>query len=163
MTTSATVLTAVIAAATAFVVAVVTQFLTWRRERTQRTYDRRRSALLDAQDTALAVRSRYGEFGDVTLTEPITRPVSVSGQAQRRLSDALAELGVRLSRVDDHAVVAAVEHWSDQARYHAISAEEVSEVEESQAWDAMNEAFGSALKSATGVSRAPIGESGARS
>src|SRR6476646_1319021 len=147
MSAGTTIETALIAAATALVVAVVTQFVTWRRERTQRTYDRRRSALLDAQDAALAVRGRYGEFGDVTRTEPITRPLSVSGQAQRRLSDALAELGVRLSRVDDHVVVAAVERWSDQARYHAISAEEVSEVEESQAWDAMNEAFGSALKS----------------
>lgn len=163
MTTSATVLTAVIAAATALVVAIATQFLTWRRERTQRTYDRRRSALLDAQDAALVVHSRYGEFGDVTRTEPITRPRSASGQAQRQLSDALAELGVRLSRVDDRGVVAAVKRWSDQARYHAISAEEVSDDEESRAWDAMNDAFGSALQSATGVSHASVGGNGARS
>jgi hypothetical protein len=163
MTTSATVLTAVIAAATAFVVGIATQVLIWRRERTQRAYDRRRSALLDAQDAALVLRSRYGEFGDVTRTEPITRPLSDSGQAERRLSDALAALGVRLSRVDDRAVVTAVERWSNRARYRAISAEEVSEVEESRAWDAMNEAFGSALTSATGVSRARIEGSAARS
>lgn len=161
MTTSETVLTAVIAAATSLIVAVVSQFLGWRRERTQRTYDRRRSALLDAQDAALAVRSRFGEYGQVTRAEPITQPTAVSAQAQRNLADALAELGVRLSRVDDRAVVAAALQWRDRASYHSISEEEVSDVEEAQAWDAMNLAFGSALQSPTGISAVrPLGSDG---
>jgi hypothetical protein len=162
MTTSETVLTTVIAAATSLLVAVASQFLTWRRERTQRSYDRRRSALLDAQDAALVVRNRLGEYGEVSRIEPLTEPTITAADAQRRLDDALAALAVSLTRVDDEAVVGAALAWRDQAKFHSISGEDVTDTEEIAAWDAMNAAFGSALKSSTGVSRGPARGNDAR-
>jgi hypothetical protein len=155
MTTTSTLLTALVAAGTALAVAVLTQFVTSRRERAARTYERRRAALLDAQDTALALRNRFGEFGAANRVEPATQPTLVSAAAQRRLDDALAALAVRLTRVDDAVAVQAANLWRERASYHSISGEEVSDAEEIDAWRAMNDAFGSALQSATGVSAAP--------
>jgi hypothetical protein len=163
MTASSTLLTALVAAATAVVVALLTQFFTWRREQAVRSYARRRAALLDAQDAALALRNRFGEFGDASRLEPVTQPTLASLGAQRRLDDALAALAVRLTRVDDDAVVEAAKSWRDQARFHSISGEDVSDAEEIGAWDAMNSAFGSALKSATGVSAGPAPGNGGSS
>ena len=150
MTTGTALLTALIAAATAVVVAVVTQLVTWRRERSLRTYDRRRSALLDAQDAALALRNRFSDFGEVAQPAYGARPDAEGAAAQRWVDDALAALAVRMSRVDDEAVVLSVRTWRERARFNSISSEEVTAAEELKAWEAMNADFGAALFSATG-------------
>lgn len=166
MTATSTLLTALIAAATALVVAVLTQVFTWRREQANRTYERRRSALLDAQDAALILRNRFGEFGDLTRRNLGLRPGPEISAARRRVDDALAGLAVRLARVDDRSVVEATEQWQHLATYHSISSEEVNDEEETSAWTVMNARYGAALKSATGtaaLNRAPTPGSTARS
>ncbi|MGH8862364.1 MAG: hypothetical protein ACRDVG_14245, partial [Jatrophihabitantaceae bacterium] len=154
MTTSSTLLTALVAAATAVVVAVLTQLVTWRRERSERTYERRRAALIDAQDAALALRNRFATYGALSRSAFGSRPDTNALVAQRQVDDSLAAFDVRLTRVDDTVVVGAARHWRESAGYHSISDEEVTAGEEGTAWAAMNADFGAALMSATG--RAPV-------
>lgn len=151
MTASSTLLTAVVAAATAVVVALFTQFVTWRRERTERVYERRRAALLDAQDAALALELRLGEFSRAAERAPGRPPSAALREAEAAISDGLAMLEVRLARVEDASVVQAVTEWRQRASLHAISAEEVRAEVERALWTAMNDRFARALRSATGT------------
>ena len=59
--------------------------------------------------------------------------------------DAFALLAVKLTRIDDDAVQRAVVAWRDSARFHYISAEEVTAAEEVELWDTLNATIGSAL------------------
>lgn len=153
MTTSSTLLTALIAAATALAVGLLTQLFTWRRERSDRAYERRRAALIDVQEAALVLRARFGESGDLARRVRAERRDGALAAAQRGVDDALAAFVVRLTRVDDQEVLAAAREWRARATYHSISAEEVSVEEEAQAWERLNDRCGAALTSATGRGR----------
>ncbi len=159
MTTASTLGTALIAAATAIVVAGGTQFVTWRRERTrwqreraQRAGELRVVAVREAQEAALTVRARFEDFSAAARVATVTEFEPAFAAAQRGLRDALAALDVRLGRVDDAALVDAGRAWRDRARFHSISGEEVTDAEEQAAWDAMNRAFAAAERAAVNLS-----------
>lgn len=155
MTTASTLETALIAAATSVVVAVGTQVVTWRRERSrwqreraQRAGELRVAAVREAQEAVLTVRARFEDFSAAARVATVTEFEPAFAAAQRGLRDALAALDVRLGRVDDTGLVAAVRAWRDRARFHSISGEEVTDAEEQAAWDEMNRAFAAAERTA---------------
>ncbi len=149
--TSFTLASAVGAAVITLLVAIGTQIALSVRESNARRYQRRRAALTDAQDAALALRGRVHEYGAISRATA-GRPSSELEQAERRFVDARALLEVTLSRVDDPAVTAAAQRWRSAAEISFISSAEVSAAREQQEWQDLNAAIGSALRSKDGVS-----------
>jgi hypothetical protein len=148
MTTSTGVWSAVIAAAVALLVFLGTQLWVGRREKSKQAYDRRRTGLREAQDAALELRNRLGEFGPLARRAS-GRPGNDLAIAQQRADEAFALLDVLLTRIDDADVIAAVSAWRDRARFHYVSAEEVTTAEELELWRSMNTTIGHALISKT--------------
>lgn len=150
----APVVAAVITAAIAVVVAVVGQVETARRDRAGRTYERRRSALLDVQDAALAVRRLLREYGLAlrAAVEQLRGPLDRSAPRadDRDYADAQGTLEVRSVRLDDDvrgaAVAAALQRWTVLSQEHFLSAGEVPAAQEQQAWLAFNHAVARALR-----------------
>jgi hypothetical protein len=144
MTTSTGLWSALIAAAVAVTVAVLTQIWTSRRDKRGRTEGQRHAALRDAQAAALELRNALAAFG------PLARRLGGDAEdllsAQSRVEAAFAALDVMMTRVDDRDVVDGVSGWRDRARFHYVSAEEVTTAEEHALWTAMNERFGRALR-----------------
>ncbi len=151
--TSFTLATAVGAAVISLLVAIGTQVALSVRESNARRYLRRRAALTDAQDAALALRGRLNEYGAISRANA-GRPSPELERAERRYVDARALLEVALSRVDDPMVTAAAQRWRTAAEISFISSAEVSVAEEQQHWQVVNAAIGSALRSKDGVSGA---------
>jgi hypothetical protein len=146
------VVAAVITAAVAVVVAVITQLETWRRDRAVRRYELQRGALMDVQDAALQLRGRLRDYGQElrqavdelpqgNIVAPTVQP-RVNGAA----ADAEALLEVRLVRVDNPRVVESVASWRAAASEHFISQEDVTADEEKTAWSRLNAEVGSAFK-----------------
>lgn len=150
MPTSDGLWSAAVAAATALAVFVLTQWVTGRRERRGRAYERRRAALVDAQDAALALRDRLGAFGPLARRASGAPPDAELVAAQYRADEAFARLEVCVTRIEDAAVVAGIAAWRDLARFHYISAEDVTTTEELAAWRRMNDVIGAALVSGPG-------------
>ncbi|MEO7261719.1 MAG: hypothetical protein ABI047_10760 [Jatrophihabitantaceae bacterium] len=150
-TTSLTLATAVGAAVISLLVAIGTQVALSVRESSARRYLRRRAALTDAQDAALALRERVRDYGEISRANA-GQPSPALGQAERRYVDARALLEVTLSRVDDPVVVAAAQHWRSAAEVSFISSAEISAAQEQQQWQDLNAAIGSALRSKDGMS-----------
>ncbi|HEX8092877.1 hypothetical protein [Jatrophihabitans sp.] len=149
--TTITLVNAMVAAAVSLLVAVGTQVTLSVRDSHARRYLRRRAALTDAQDAALALRGRVGEYGALSRANA-GRPSPELEAAERRYLDARALLEVALSRVDDPAVVAAAQRWHSAAEVSFISTAEVSAAREQLEWQAVNAAIGSALRSKEGTS-----------
>jgi hypothetical protein len=147
--TSVTLVTAVIAAAVAVLVAIGTQITLSVRDSHARRYERRRVALIDAQDAALEFRGRVRDYGLVsraTAGLPGTELI----EAERRYDDARGRLDVTMSRIDDEAVTAAMRVWRTAAEISFISSLDVSAAREEQAWTVVNSALGNALQSGHG-------------
>lgn len=149
---SATLISAVWAGVVSLLVAIGTQVSLSVRDSHARRYSRRRSALTDAQDAALAVRGRLGEYGALSRASA-GRTTPELAAAERHYLDARALLEVTLSRVDDQAVVAAALSWREAAEVSFISSAEVSATTEQNRWQGLNTAIGSALQSKDGVAR----------
>lgn len=149
--TSVTLVTAIGAAVVSLLVAIGTQVALSVRESNSRRYQRRRTALIDAQDAALAVRGRLSEYGMLSRANA-GRPTPETDAAERRYLDARALLEVTLTRVDDPKVTAAAQHWQSAAEVSFISTAEVSAASEQRCWQELNAAIGSALRSRHGVS-----------
>lgn len=148
--TSVTLISAVWAGVVSLLVALGTQVTLSVRESHARRYQRRRSALTDAQDAALAMRGRLGDYGALSRAN-LGRPTPELSAAERRYLDARALLEVTLSRVDDQRVVAAARRWQEAAEVSFISTAEVSAASEQRQWEELNAAVGSALQSKDGV------------
>jgi hypothetical protein len=151
--TTVTLLSAVVAAVVSLLVAIGTQLALTVRESHARRYQRRRAALIDAQDAALALRGRVGEYGALSRSTA-GRPSPELAAAERHYLDARALLEVTLSRVDDSAVVAAAQRWRAAAEISFISTAEVSAAQEQREWQDLTSAIGSALRSKDGLSAA---------
>ncbi|HZZ96597.1 MAG TPA: hypothetical protein VFE19_06275 [Jatrophihabitantaceae bacterium] len=136
---------ALIAAVTALVVFLLTQVVVGRRERGARVYQRRRATLIEVQDAALELRNELGKYGPLARQALGGAPGTDLLSATQSADEAFALLGVKLTRIDDEAVESAVVRWRDSARFHYVSAEEVTTAEEVALWDAMNATIGSAL------------------
>lgn len=137
---------AVIAAATSLVVFGLTQFFVGRRETRTRADEHRRNALQAAQEAALALRSALAEYGPLARSTLGGSPGSALAAARQRTDDAFAALDVRLTRLSEPGVESAITSWRDRARYHYISAEEVTTAEEAALWRAMNDAIANAMR-----------------
>ncbi len=149
-TSSVALATAVGAAAISLLVAIGTQVTLSVRESHARRYERRRAALVDAQNAGVTLRGRLRDYGLVSRADA-GRPSAELGQAERRYDDARALLDVTLSRVEDRFVVAATRSWLSAAEVSFISSSEVPAAREQQSWDAVNAAIGSALQSKNGT------------
>ena len=149
--TTVTLISAIVAAVVSLLVAIGTQVALSVRESHARRYQRRRAALIDAQDAALALRGRVGEYGALSRSNA-GRPSPELEAVERRYLDARALLEVTLSRVDDRAVVAAAQRWRAAAEVSFISTAEVSATQEQREWQAVTTAIGSALRSRDGTS-----------
>jgi hypothetical protein len=149
--TAVTLISGVVAAVVSLIVAIGTQVALSVRESHARRYLRRRAALIDAQDAALALRGRVGEYGALSRANA-GRPSAEVEAAERRYLDARALLEVTLTRVDDQAVVAAAQRWRSAAEVSFISTAEISAAQEQREWQAVNAAIGSALRSEDGTS-----------
>jgi hypothetical protein len=149
--TAITLASALIAATVALLVAVGTQVALSVREGHNRRYLRRRAALTDAQDAALALRGRVGEYGALSRANAGRSSPELEA-AERRYLDARALLEVTLSRVDDPIVVAAAQRWHSAAEISFISTAEITAAQEQREWQAVNAAIGSALRSKDGTS-----------
>jgi hypothetical protein len=152
--TSLTLASAVGAAVISLLVAIGTQVALSVRESHARRYQRRRAALTDAQDAALALRGRVQDYGAISRAQA-GQPSPELEQAERRFVDARALLEVTLSRVDDPAVTAAAQRWRSAAEISFISSADLSAAQEQQHWQDLNAAIGSALRSKDGVSARP--------
>jgi hypothetical protein len=51
-----------------------------------------------------------------------------------------------LTRLSEPGVQSAITNWRDRARYHYISAEEVTTAEEAALWRAMNDSIANAMR-----------------
>jgi inorganic triphosphatase YgiF len=140
-------MSAVIAAAVSLLVFVLTQLWTSRREQRTQAYQRRRAALTDLQDAALALRTALGTFGPLARTASGREVGGDLALAQHRVDEAFALLEVRVTRIDDDEITRAVIAWRDLARFHYVSLEEVTTSDERAAWARMNERLGTALTS----------------
>lgn len=147
--TTQAVASAAIAAVVSLVVAVFTQLNLTARDRLARQYERRRTALLDVQDAALAFRQRLHEYGDRLRANPQPPAESVA-KSERRFDDARGKLEVTLSRVDDSSVRRAVLQWREDAEVSFISAQDVPAAQELARWQAVNSLVGEVLQSRTG-------------
>ena len=135
---------AVITASAAVLAVVLGQVFTAARERAARAQERQRSALVDAQDAALVVRSALRAAGEAITAA--TRDVAPSPHVVVRSrpdvdaarADADARLDVRLARVGSESVRNAVRAWQQQARFAFLGDEEVTERDEAVAWSVMN-------------------------
>jgi hypothetical protein len=146
MSSSTELWSALIAAVTSLVVFGLTQFVTGRREKRGRVDERRRAGLERAQDAALELRNALAEYGPLARHALGGTPDGQLGAARQRTDDAFAALEVELSRLTDDGVRTAITNWRGRARYHYISAEEVSTAEESALWRTMNYVVGNALR-----------------
>lgn len=150
--TQASLTAAVITASVAVFVAVVAQISTWSLEHRNRVYERRRAALLDLQDAALAVRSSLLILGQELRTaateSPLGSDVSLpeDPRAARARADADALLSVRQARVESAAVQVALERWHQAARLAGFGAgDDVTAVDVEAAWADMNDLIGEEL------------------
>lgn len=136
---------ALIAAAVSLLVAVFSQFSSARREKAERVYQRHRTALLDVQDAALALRQALADFGALVRASPGIRSDDLLG-TEREFDRALGLLEVSLSRVDLAEVRESVTAWRQAAQVSFISVHDVvSRSDEQRAWEVMNAAIGNAL------------------
>lgn len=145
---------AIITAAAAVVSVLVAQWFAARRARSDRAYERRRTALLDTQEAALELGTALRSYGAAlrrAAENPSQSPergvsLAVPDEVDRTLSHARARLEVMMSRLEDTTVAAQVEAWRRLADVGAISSEDVSADQVQQAWAAVNAAIGTALR-----------------
>jgi len=136
---------ALIAAAVSLLVAVIGQYGLVRRDRRERRYQRRRSALLEVQNAALELRQALAGFGVLARATPGVRSAELL-DAEREFDRALAVLEVRLSRLENAEVRELVPVWRLAAQVSFISVHDVvSRPDEQRAWIELNAAIGTAL------------------
>ena len=150
----APVVAAVITAAVAVLLTALGQFETWRRERVGRRYERRRTALLDVQDAAIAVRRALRVYG-AALQDAVSRATGAHDLVapvvdDRALADAQGLLEVRRVRLDPdahgRAVDEALAEWVETSREHFLSPADTTASAEQLAWDGLNDAVARALR-----------------
>lgn len=142
---------AVITASVAVVLAVVAQLSTWALEHRNRVYERRRAALLDLQDAALAVRVALRRLNAALRTNATEVPVGSEvdlpddPRATAAHVDAEALLALHLARVESPAVVTAALSWHEAARSSFLGGADVSAAETQAAWVRLNKLIGEEL------------------
>lgn len=154
------VVAALITSGAALVVAVGGSLRGDRRIAAERRYERRRAALTDAQDAALALRSALTEYGTALRSRTRQAPTGVGGfvmSVPERLGsdvqDTEGRLLVARSRLDDPAIGAALERWRALARVSLIDPRDGEAASEERAFAELNALIGTALAAADGLAR----------
>lgn len=140
---------ALIAAVVSLLVALIGQLATSVRDSNNRRYERRRAALLDAQNAALVLRTRLREYGQLIREHP-GQAAAAFGDAEQRFDDARSGLDVALSRVEDAEVRSALVAWQAAAQVSYVSVQDIPASTEQARWETMNSAIGRALISRSG-------------
>lgn len=155
------VVAALITSAVALIVAVGGSLRNDRRAAADRRYERRRSSLVHAQDSALDLRSALTEYGTALRRRILQAPtgsgafvMSVPDELGNEVLEAEGRFLVARSRVDDPPVVAALTRWQALARVSLIDPRDGEASAEERAFDEVNEVIGAALRSPDG--RAPL-------
>lgn len=147
------VIAAVITAAVAVIVALLTQVATSRRDRADRRYAARRQAIVDAQDSAVDLRTALAEYGE-TVRRSATIPAPPPTDVARAVQRARGRLAVAVSRVQDAAIQTAIDNWQHAAERRFLSVEEVTAAEEDAWFSYVNALAGLALRSTDGETTA---------
>jgi hypothetical protein len=120
----------------------------------ERRYERRRAALTELQDAALALRTALADYGSSLRMRTAEASggagafvMSVPDQLDTEVSEAEGRVLVARSRVDDETVVAALNAWQRLARVSLIDARDAEASSERQAFDELNSLVGAALRS----------------
>lgn len=153
---------AVIAAAAAIVVAVVTQIVNVAKSLGDRRYERRLAALKDVQESVLHLREQTGLIG-LAVREATRNAQVINGVLNVAVPDnvslawqsARARLRVTMSWVDDAQVAAAIAAWRDLVEFNGVSWLDVTNAEEEPAFDAVLNALGQAARSRAGRADRP--------
>jgi hypothetical protein len=154
---------AVITSGVALVVAVGGGIRAELRTASDRRYDRRRAFLTDVQDAALDLRNALREYGSALRTRTRIGSgegtgggvfiMSVPEPLATEVAAAEGRFTVAASRVEDDAVIAALEHWHALARVSLIDTSESPASAEQSAFADVNDLIGAALRSARGRPR----------
>ena len=144
--------TAAITASVAVLVALITQVSTALISRTDRRYDARRRALVDAQDRALRLRHalrRYGTTvpGTIRLTE-LASLAAIPQEVEDERAGADGEFLVAVSRVEDEHIVRALTGWREVAQMRFIDVADASAAVEEAWFDYVQGLVGAALRTA---------------
>jgi hypothetical protein len=141
---------ALIAAVVSLLVALASQLGMSIRDSFARRYERRRAALLDAQDAALELRKRLREYGLLIRAHP-GQSSAEFGDAEQHFDDSRSALEVAVSRIEDRQVLQALRQWQAAAEVSYVSVLDLSASREQASWAAMNDAIGRALISRSGT------------
>ena len=160
------VLAAFVTSGVALVVAVGGGVRNELRSAADRRYERRRTFLTDAQDSALALRNALREYGAALRARTELAETGAGGAFVMSVPDPLdaevsiaeGRFGVARSRLEDDAVIAALAHWRSLARVSLIDTSDAPAADEQRAFTAVNDLIGAALRSARGT--APRAQSG---
>ncbi|HVU92960.1 MAG TPA: hypothetical protein VHC23_12035 [Jatrophihabitans sp.] len=145
---------ALITSGVALVVAVGNGVRGTRRATADRRYERRRAALLAAQDAALAFRVALAEYGAALRTRTVQAPpgaggfvMSVPDPLSTAVQEAAGRLEVARSRVESAAITAALDRWQALARISLIDPRDGEAAGEERAFAEVNRLIGAALAS----------------
>jgi hypothetical protein len=150
---------AVITSGVALVVAVGGGLRTELRSASDRRHERRRAFLTDAQDAALELRNSLREYGSSLRARTGAGDggggggifiMSVPEPLATQVAAAEGRYTVAASRLEDDAVVTALEHWHSLARVSLIDTSEAPASAEQRAFADVNDLIGAALRSARG-------------
>lgn len=162
-----TVVAAWITAGAALVVAVGGSIRNDLRLSGSRRYERRRVALVDAQDAALELRTALVEYGSSLRARTAQDRgggdgyvMSVPSELDTDLVAAEGRFLVARSRVDDAEVVDALTRWRAVARISLIDSRDAEAAAEQRAFDEVNELIGAALRSASASAPKPESSGG---
>jgi hypothetical protein len=151
------VIAALITSGAALVVAVGGSLRNDVRTAADRRYERRRGALVDAQDAALELRNALVEYGTSLRARTTAAPagagafvMSVPDELDTDVLDAEGRFLVTRSRVDDETVVDALTRWRSLARVNLIDPRDGEASAEQHAFAEINELIGAALRSSSG-------------
>jgi hypothetical protein len=171
------VLGAIITSAVALVVAIGGGLRRTRQAVVERRYEKRQDFLVEAQDAMLALRDALATYG-VALQEQLnggpdptgtTSGVLMTGPAggaaaassfvlavpqavSLQVAAARGRLAVARSRLDDDAVVSALQEWETLAQASMIDPHDTQTSSEESAFDVVNGLIHAALQSSTGKS-----------
>lgn len=148
---------ALITSAAALVVAVGGGVRNEFRSASDRRYDRRRRSLVDAQDSALELRTALVEYGASLRSRTAQAPagggafvMSVPEGVDTEVLAAEGRFAVARSRLDDAAVVEALDRWRSLARVNLIDPRDGDASAEQRAFEEINQLIGAALSSPKG-------------
>jgi hypothetical protein len=152
---------ALITSGVAVVVAVGGGIRSELRSASDRRSERRRTFLTDGQDAALELRNALREYGSSLRARTSSGDgagggifiMSVPEPLAAEVAAAEGRFAVATSRIEDEAVLTALQRWHSLAQVSLIDTSESPAADEQRAFVAVNELIGAALRSAHG--RAP--------